>query len=95
MDVFGATPDLRPYLSEMPIVDLDNLYPPQRPSAAMAEYMRLTEQQDLRHADVADPRIMNEIIWFSVRGSAPMPEIARLPAFDLMVAGIKPDADED
>jgi YVTN family beta-propeller protein len=95
MDVFGAAADLRPYLSEMPEIDLDNLYPPERPSAAMTEYMRLTARQDLRHADMADPREMNEIIWFSVRGKTPMPAIARLPAFELMIAGIEPDKDDD
>ena len=95
MDVFGAAADLRPYISEMPDVALDNLYPPERPNAAMSNYMRLTDEQDLRHADMANPRQMNEIIWFSVRGKTPMPEIARLPAFDLMIAGIKPEVEDE
>ena len=95
MDVFGPTADLRPYLSEMPDIDLDNLYPPQQPNATMAEFMRLTERQNLSHDDMADPREMNEIIWFSVRGKTPRPEIARLPVFELMIAGIKPDDDNE
>jgi hypothetical protein len=40
------------------------------------------------HADMADPEILNRIIWFSVRGSLPMPDIARLPAFDAMRLGL-------
>ncbi len=95
MDVFGSTADLRPYTAEMPTVALDNLYPPERPAQAMLRYFELTDQQDLRHADMADPRALNEIIWFSVRGTEEMPGIARLPAFDLMTAGMKPDDIDD
>jgi hypothetical protein len=33
--------------------------------------------------------VLNEIIWFSVRGAGSrMPEVARLPAFDAMREGI-------
>ena len=95
MDVFGSTADLRPYTAELPTVALDNLFPPERPAQAMLRYFELTDQQDLRHADMADPRALNEIIWFSVRGAEEMPGIARLPAFDLMTAGMKPDDIDD
>ena len=62
----------------------------------MLKYMKLTNKQNLAHADMANPRELNEIIWFSVRGNvAEMPEIARLPAFDLMTAGIIKEEDED
>ncbi|MEJ7708684.1 MAG: hypothetical protein WKF84_02225 [Pyrinomonadaceae bacterium] len=45
---------------------------------------------------MADPRVMNEIIWYSVRGSrSPMPEIARLPIFEAMRAGVAEDDDEE
>ncbi len=61
----------------------------------MREYMKLTDEQNLEFADMANPRQLNEIIWFSVRGgNSPMPEIARLPAFDLLTAGIREDDDE-
>jgi len=45
---------------------------------------------------MADPRVLNEIIWFSVRGGhSPMPQISRLPAFDAMLAGIREDEEEE
>lgn len=95
IDIFTAQADLSPYKAELPEVSLDNLFPPPNPSKAMLKYMKLTDEQDLSHADMANPRQLNEIIWFSVKGSSePMPEIARFPAFDVMTAGIKPE-DED
>ena len=93
IDIFTGTPDLRPYTAQMPVVALDNLYPPDKPSAAMLKFMRLTDAQDLAHADMANPRELNEIIWFSVKGEIPIPGIARLPVFELMTAGIKPEED--
>jgi YVTN family beta-propeller protein len=89
IDIFTTTADLRPYRAILPNVALDNLFPPERPSAALLEYMRLTDRQDLAHADLADPRQLNEIIWFSVKGEVPLPALARLPAFELMTAGLK------
>ena len=56
--------------------------------------MDLTDRQDLKHEDMADPRQLNEIIWFSVKGDVEMPVAVRMPAFDLMTAGVKPDDDE-
>ncbi len=39
--------------------------------------------------------MLNQIIWFSVRGSdSPMPQIVRLPAFDAMRAGLASEAEE-
>lgn len=91
IDIFTTTADLRPYTAILPDVALDNLYPPDRPTTAMLRYMQLTAQQDLEHADMANPRQLNEIIWFSVKGDVPIPGIARLPAFELMTAGMKPE----
>ena len=61
----------------------------------MLEYMRLTEKQDLSHNDMANPRELNEIIWFSVRGNEPMPEPTRLAAFELMRTGLKSEAEDN
>jgi len=94
MDIFTTTPDLRVHQAQMPKVALDNLYPPDKPDAAMAHYMRLTGEQDLTHADMADPQAMNEIIWYSVTRDRTMPGIARLPAFELMRQGIREEAEE-
>ena len=39
--------------------------------------------------DAADPRLLNEAIWFSVQGDArPMPNPQRFAAFDVMRATI-------
>ena len=95
IDIFTAKADLRPYSAQIPIVALDNIYPPDRASARMMYYMNLTDRQDLEHQDMANPRELNEIIWFSVRGDIKMPVATRLPAFELMTAGVKPDEDED
>jgi hypothetical protein len=58
--------------------------------------MRRTAEQNLSQADMADARVLNEIIWFSVRGAgSAMPEIARLPAFDALREGILEDDDEE
>ena len=96
IDIFTNNANLTPFQAQMPDVALDNLFPPEKPSTAMLRYMKLTDKQDLKHPDMANPRELNEIIWFSVRGnSVPMPEIARLPAFDLMRAGINSEDENE
>ena len=94
IDIFTSTPDLRPYQASLPNIALDNLFTPANPSVAIQNYMRLTDRQDLKHADMANPRELNEIIWFSVKGETPMPQIARMPAFELMTAGINAEDKE-
>jgi YVTN family beta-propeller protein len=95
IDIFTDKADLTPFTAILPTVALDNIYPPENPSRAMLRYMEMTDEQNLRHADMADPRELNEIIWFSVKREAIMPAIARLPAFELMTAGIRPDDDDE
>jgi len=96
IDIFTEQPDLSPFRAELPDVALDNLFPPKKASAAMQKYMRLTGEQNLAFADMANPRELNEIIWFSVRGErVSMPEISRLPAFDLLTAGLLDEEDEE
>jgi hypothetical protein len=56
--------------------------------------MKRTEEQDLAHADMADPEVLNQIIWFSVKGNVPMPAISRLPAFDALRLGLKEEREE-
>jgi YVTN family beta-propeller protein len=94
MNIFRAEPDLRPYKAVLPNVAFDNLVTPATRDAATAYWMRRTEEQDLEHADMADPEVLNRIIWFSVRGNAPMPEIKRLPAFDAMRLGLREEHEE-
>ncbi|HEU4837120.1 MAG TPA: alkaline phosphatase family protein, partial [Pyrinomonadaceae bacterium] len=94
INIFRAEADLRPYKALVPNVALDNLVTPPPRDAATAYWMKRTEEQDLERADMADPEILNRIIWFSVRGNIPMPPIARLPAFDAMRLGLQEEREE-
>ncbi|MFL6256784.1 MAG: hypothetical protein ACJ74T_17400, partial [Pyrinomonadaceae bacterium] len=96
VDIFQREADLRPYKAVLPTIALDNLFTPDARDAATLYWMRRTAEQDIEHADMADPRVLNEAIWFSARGaSAPMPEPARLPAFDAMRLGLRAEAVEE
>ncbi|MDQ6785954.1 MAG: beta-propeller fold lactonase family protein [Acidobacteriota bacterium] len=98
IDIFTSEPDLSPYRASLPDVALDNLLPPkkEKANAALRHYYQLTEEQNLKFPDMANARELNEIIWFSVRGSSgeKMPETAELPAYNLMTAGLLPDEKE-
>ena len=94
INIFRSQPDLTPYKAVLPMVAFDNLLNPPARDAATAYWMKRTEEQDLAHADMAEPEVLNEIIWFSVRGNAPMPAISRLPAFDALRFGLKEEREE-
>ncbi len=94
IDIFRSEPDLRPFKALLPDVALDNLVTPPSRDSATAYWMRRTEEQDMAHADMADPEVLNRIIWFSVKGSTPMPAIARLPLFDAMRLGLQEEREE-
>jgi YVTN family beta-propeller protein len=96
IDIFKNEPDLRPFKAALPDISNDNLTTPNARDAAARYWMRRTAEQDLEHADMADARTLNEAIWFSVRGAhSPMPESARLPAFDAMRIGINTEAESE
>ena len=85
IDIFESQPDSAPYKAVVPDIALDNLLV--RPSAdrETARWIRESERQDFTSADVANPEILNRILWFSVRGNnEPYPTVAHMPAFDLM-----------
>jgi YVTN family beta-propeller protein len=94
MNIFRSEPDLKPYKALLPNLALDNLVTPPPRDAATAYWMQRTAEQDLAHADMADPEMLNRIIWFSVRGSTPMPAVNRLPAFDAMRLGLQEEREE-
>ncbi|HEY8413662.1 MAG TPA: bifunctional YncE family protein/alkaline phosphatase family protein [Pyrinomonadaceae bacterium] len=94
INIFRTEPDLRPYKALLPNVSLENLLTPAARDAATAYWMRLTDEQDLERADMADPEVLNRIIWFSVRGNVPMPDARRLPAFDAMRLGLREEREE-
>jgi YVTN family beta-propeller protein len=94
--IFRRESDLRPFKAVLPEVALDNLLTPEARDAATLYWMRRTAEQDTEHADMADPRVLNEAIWFSARGAAsPMPAPARLPAFDAMRLGLRAEAEDE
>jgi YVTN family beta-propeller protein len=96
VSIFRSQPDLRPYSAQLPEVALDNLVTPPARDAATVYWMRRTAEQDIEHADMADPRTLNEAIWFSARGAdSPMPDIVRLPAFDAMRLGLRAEAEDE
>jgi len=97
IDIFRDQPDLRAYKAILPDVALNNLVVPARTASNSSDayWMKRTAEQNLEHADMADARVMNEIIWYSVRGAgSPMPQIARLPAFDALREGIAEQQEE-
>jgi YVTN family beta-propeller protein len=94
INIFRAEPDLRPYKVLLPNIADDNLVTAPPRDVATAYWIRRTEEQDLERADMADPEILNRIIWFSVRGNVPMPSVARLPAFDAMRLGLQEEREE-
>lgn len=89
MDIFKETPDLTPYKAVLPTIALDNLLTHKPKDKATAEWMKKSERQNFAHADMADPTVLNAIIWFACTGSgANPPEAARLPAYQAMRLGI-------
>ena len=85
MDIFQSQPDLTPYQAVVPRVALNNLIVPPSSDRETARWIRESERQDFTAADLANPEILNRILWFSVRGGTePYPAVARLPAFDVM-----------
>jgi DNA-binding beta-propeller fold protein YncE len=96
VDIFRATPDLRPFKAVLPDVALDNLMTVSATSEAEAYWMRRTAEQNLSHADQADAHVLNQAIWFSVRGAdCPMPQVVSLPAFEAMNGGRLAQDDDD
>lgn len=96
IDIFRDQADLRPYQAVMPDIALDNLITLPNRDARTAYWMKQTQEQNMTKPDQADADVLNRIIWFSVRGDTyPEQRIARLPAFDLMLVGLRPEKDED
>ncbi len=96
IDIFRDQADLRPFQAVMPDVALDNLVTPPARGARTAYWMKRTQEQNLSRPDQADADTLNRIIWFSVRGDTyPEHRIAHLPAFDLMLVGLRPAEEEE
>src|SRR5437588_1275680 len=96
MDIFQETPDLTPYKAVLPTIAPDNLMTHKAKDKAAAEWIKKSNRQDFAHADMADPRVLNAVIWFACTGNGSnMPRAAQLPAYQAMRLGIaKLDDDE-
>src|SRR5208282_4301026 len=85
MEMFQSQPDLNPYQAVVPELALNNLLVQPSADRESARWMRESERQDFTSADLANPEILNRIIWFSVRGDkGAYPAVAHMPAFDVM-----------
>ncbi len=96
MDIFQETPDLTPYKAVLPTIAADNLITHKPKDKAAAEWMKKSNRQNFAHADMADPKVLNAVIWFACTGdSSNLPQTAQLPAYQAMRLGIaKLDDDE-
>ncbi len=89
MDIFQETPDLTPYKAVLPTIAADNLMTHKPKDKTAAEWMKKSNRQNFAHADMADPKILNAVIWFACTGSGTnIPQTAQLPAYQAMRLGI-------
>src|SRR6267154_1451550 len=89
MDIFRETPDLAPYKAVLPTIAADNLMTHKPKDKATAEWMKKSDRQNFAHADMADPEVLNAVIWFACTGSGSnLPQTAQLPAYQAMTLGI-------
>src|SRR5207245_2877054 len=93
MDIFQDTPDLTPYKAVLPTIAADNLMTQKPKNKTAAEWMKKSMRQNFAHPDMADPQVLNGIIWFACKGSgSPVPESAQLPAYQAMRLGVSEPA---
>src|SRR6266478_3723034 len=89
MDIFQDTPDLTPYKAVLPTIAADNLMTQKPKNKTAAEWIKKSMRQNFAHADMADRKILNAVIWFACTGSGSnLPESAQLPAYQAMRLGI-------
>ena len=89
MDIFKEAADLSPYKALLPTVAADNFLTTETKDKASAEWIKKTLRQNLSHADLADPAILNAAIWFACKGSAStVPQSVQLPVFEALRLGM-------
>ncbi len=89
MDVFQEQADLTPYTAVLPQVADDNVIFVGPQNASERHWAEESERLPLSVPDVANPLVLNQIIWFSVRGDErPMPPPTRFALVDVMRAQI-------
>src|SRR5260370_20020150 len=81
MDIFQETPDLTPYKAVLPTIAADNLMTHKPKTKTAAEWMKKSMRQNFAHADMADPKVLNAVIWFACTGNGSnIPQTVQLPA---------------
>jgi hypothetical protein len=89
MDIFQETPDLKPYKAVLPSIASDNLRTEKPKDKTTAEWMKKSMRQNFAHADMADPKVLNAVIWYACKGNgSAVPQAAQLPAYQAMRLGI-------
>jgi YVTN family beta-propeller protein len=89
MDIFQETPDLTPYRAVLPMIAADNLLTQKPKDKTTAAWMKKSLLQNFAHADLADPQVLNAVIWFACKGDgAAVPQAAQLPAYQALRLGI-------
>ncbi|GAC1624849.1 MAG: hypothetical protein PVS2B2_25760 [Candidatus Acidiferrum sp.] len=95
MDIFDEAADLTPYKAVLPNVAAGNLLTPEAKDRISAGWIKKTLRQNFSHADLADPAVLNAILWFACKGSASRaPQSAQMPAFEAMRFGLTDPGDE-
>ena len=85
MDIFEETPDKAVCQG----IATDNLLTSKPKNQAGAEWMKKSNRQNFAHADMADPEVLNAVIWFGCTGNgSSIPRSAQLPAYQAMALGI-------
>ncbi|HEY3927507.1 MAG TPA: bifunctional YncE family protein/alkaline phosphatase family protein [Candidatus Koribacter sp.] len=80
-DIFSATPDLTPYDPIVPTQDLNEKNPPKSAAARMSEGL------DLTTVDRVDDEVYNQLLWFMLKGDAPVPEKRAFAPLQQLQAG--------
>ncbi len=76
-DIWGGTPDLRPYVALRPSVPVDQ----KNPAAGPGE--EPSRRLDLRLEDVADEDLFNRVLWQMIKGpGVPYPGTTRMSALE-------------
>jgi YVTN family beta-propeller protein len=89
MDIFQEQPDLTPYKAVLPTISADNLLTKKAKDKTEAEWMKKSRKQNFAHADLADPNVLNAVIWFACKGNkSDLPPAAELPVYEAMRLGI-------
>lgn len=96
IDIFQSQPDLTPYHAVLPTVALNNLMVQSSADRDESRLIRESEKQNFTAADLADPNVVNRILWSSVRGpSTPYPGDTHLPVYSAMRTRFSEEADEE